>query len=194
MELFCPCHSTGSLVSLQFPTTGRASKTVFFKHNLPLSHKLYNTLTIESLKGLWEKFSLLNDEENGIECTKKDALANFILTAKFLTKRIVNVELLRAPFDHCGDRRRMFRSRTWAKTFCSSILKMSVTMVVKIAFQIIGSHDFMILSHQNVQNRIRIVKIGGSYVRSCGIVQERRIVWDPTNPIKHKKFWFFFFF
>ena len=98
MELFCPCHSTGSLVSLQFPTTGRASKTVFFKHNLPLSHKLYNTLTIESLKGLWEKFSLLNDEENGIECTKKDAPANFILAAKFLTKRIMNVESVAHTF------------------------------------------------------------------------------------------------
>ena len=28
---------------------------------------------------------------------------------------------LRAPFDHCGDRRRMFRLKTWVKTFCSSI-------------------------------------------------------------------------
>ena len=53
---------------------------------------------MESLEGLWEKFSLLDDEENGIECTKKDAPANFILAAKFLTKRIMNVESVARTF------------------------------------------------------------------------------------------------
>ena len=28
---------------------------------------------------------------------------------------------LHAPFDHCGDRRRMFRLKTWVKSLCSSI-------------------------------------------------------------------------
>ena len=53
---------------------------------------------MESLEGLWEKFSLLDDEENGIECTKKDAPANFILAAKFLTKWIMNVESVARTF------------------------------------------------------------------------------------------------
>ena len=78
--------------------TVRVSKTISFKHKLPFSHKLYNTLTMESLEGLWEKFSLLDDEENGIECTKKDAPANFILAAKFLMKQIVNMESVAHTF------------------------------------------------------------------------------------------------
>ena len=53
---------------------------------------------MESLEGLWEKFSLLDDEENGIECTKKDAPANFILAAKFLMKQIVNMESVAHTF------------------------------------------------------------------------------------------------
>ena len=53
---------------------------------------------MKSLEGLWEKFSLLDIEENGIECTKKDALANFILAAKFLMKWIVNVESVSCIF------------------------------------------------------------------------------------------------
>uniref|UniRef100_A0A7N2MTA1 DUF4283 domain-containing protein n=1 Tax=Quercus lobata TaxID=97700 RepID=A0A7N2MTA1_QUELO len=53
---------------------------------------------MESLKGLWEKFSLLDDEENGMECIEKAVAANFILAAKFLTKRIVNVESVARTF------------------------------------------------------------------------------------------------
>ena len=45
------------------------------------------------------------------------------------------------------------------------------SMVVKIAIWIIGSHDFTIPPHQNIQNCTRIVKMVGS----C------RVVWDSTR-------------
>ena len=45
-----------------------------------------------------------------------------------------------------------------------------IDMVVKITIWIVGLHDFTIPPHQNVQDRIRIVKMVGLYVRSCKIV------------------------
>ena len=53
---------------------------------------------MESLEGLWKKFSLLDEEETGVACPKKDAPENFILAAKFTTKRVVNVESVARTF------------------------------------------------------------------------------------------------
>ena len=53
---------------------------------------------MESLEGLWKKFSLLDEEETGVACPKKDAPENFILAAKFMTKLVVNVESVARTF------------------------------------------------------------------------------------------------
>ena len=74
-------------------------------------------------------------------------------------------------------------------------LAMAWTMVVKIAIWIVGSHDFTIPPHQNNQNRTRIVKMVGSYVGLCKIVQDRMRFYRSYK--KHNFFFFgiiFFFF
>ena len=53
---------------------------------------------MESLEGLWKKLSLLDEEETGIACPKKVELDTFTLAAKFLTKRVVNVESVARTF------------------------------------------------------------------------------------------------
>ena len=41
---------------------------------------------MESLEGFWKTFSLLDEEEIGVACPKKDVPEKFILAAKFMTK------------------------------------------------------------------------------------------------------------
>ena len=53
---------------------------------------------MESLEGLWKKLSLLDKEEAGIACPKKTEPDSFTLAAKFLTKRVVNVESVACTF------------------------------------------------------------------------------------------------
>ena len=53
---------------------------------------------MESLEGLWKKLSLLDEEEIGIACPKKAEPDIFTLAAKFLTKRVVNVESVARMF------------------------------------------------------------------------------------------------
>ena len=53
---------------------------------------------MESLEGLWKKLSPLDEEETGIACPKKAELDTFTLAAKFLTKRVVNVESVAHTF------------------------------------------------------------------------------------------------
>ena len=53
---------------------------------------------MESLEGLWKTFSLLEKEETGVACPKKDVPEKFILAAKFMTKWIVNVESVARTF------------------------------------------------------------------------------------------------
>ncbi|XP_030931069.1 uncharacterized protein At4g02000-like [Quercus lobata] len=53
---------------------------------------------MDSLEGLWKKLSLLDEEEVGIACPKKTEQESFTLAAKFLTKRVVNVESVARTF------------------------------------------------------------------------------------------------
>ncbi|KAK7854049.1 uncharacterized protein CFP56_033737 [Quercus suber] len=53
---------------------------------------------MESLEGLWKKLSLLDEEETGIACPKKAEPDTFTLAAKFLTKRVVNMESVARTF------------------------------------------------------------------------------------------------
>lgn len=53
---------------------------------------------MESLEGLWKKFSLLDEGETGIACPTKVEPNAVTLAAKFLTKRVVNVESVARTF------------------------------------------------------------------------------------------------
>ena len=59
-------------------------------------------------------------------------------------------------------------------------------MVVKIAIQIVKSHDFTILPHQKFKIVVGLQKWKDR-------VGSHRIVWDPTDPTIWLDFFFFFF-
>lgn len=47
---------------------------------------------MDSLEGLWNKLSLFEAEEIGVSYAKDEISLKYILVAKFLTKRVVNIE------------------------------------------------------------------------------------------------------
>ena len=53
---------------------------------------------MDALEGLWSKLSLLDEEESGIACPRKVEPEPFTLAAKFLTKRVINVESVARTF------------------------------------------------------------------------------------------------
>lgn len=102
MELFCPRLCTGFLVppsSQQlvgsFQKT-KENKSILLTPGGP-------TISVplpkwNPLRDYGKKLSLLDDEETGDACPKKDAPEKFILAAKFMTKRIVNMESVARTF------------------------------------------------------------------------------------------------
>ena len=53
---------------------------------------------MESIEEKWKKLSLSDAEEIGVSCPKEDLPKKFILAAKFLTKRVINVESVARTF------------------------------------------------------------------------------------------------
>ena len=53
---------------------------------------------MDSLEKLWQNLSLLDLEESGISCPKEMLANRFLLAAKFLTKRVVNIESVARTF------------------------------------------------------------------------------------------------
>ncbi|KAK7831890.1 hypothetical protein CFP56_027016 [Quercus suber] len=49
------------------------------------------TVTMNTLENMWNKLSLLDSKENSVQCSE-DSLARPSLAAKFLTKRLTNIE------------------------------------------------------------------------------------------------------
>uniref|UniRef100_A0A7N2MZQ9 DUF4283 domain-containing protein n=1 Tax=Quercus lobata TaxID=97700 RepID=A0A7N2MZQ9_QUELO len=47
---------------------------------------------MDSLENLWNKLSLLDSEESGVQCPKNSLAPRLLLAAKFLTKRFTNIE------------------------------------------------------------------------------------------------------
>ena len=66
-----------------------------------LSHISFHSRsrTMEALEGLWRKLKLSDEEETGVKYTENDAAQPLqILAAKFLTKRMVNIESVARTF------------------------------------------------------------------------------------------------
>ena len=52
----------------------------------------------DSLENLWNKLSLLDSEESGVQCPKNSLAPRLLLAAKFLTKRFTNIESVAHTF------------------------------------------------------------------------------------------------
>ena len=97
MELFCPCPSTDfCLPSNALSLVGRPNPPS--KTQALLTPRPVLLTNMESLEGLWSKLSLLDEEEFGIACPTKAEPDSYTLAAKFLTKRVVNVESVARTF------------------------------------------------------------------------------------------------
>ena len=53
---------------------------------------------MDTLEKQWQNLSLLDSEESGISCPKEMLANRFRLEAKFLTKRVVNIESVARTF------------------------------------------------------------------------------------------------
>ena len=53
---------------------------------------------MDSLENIWNKLSLLDSEESGVQCLKNSLAPRLLLAAKFLTKRFTNIESVAHTF------------------------------------------------------------------------------------------------
>ena len=53
---------------------------------------------MDTLEKQWQNLSLLDSDESGISCPKEMLVNRFLLAAKFLTKRVVNIESVARTF------------------------------------------------------------------------------------------------
>ncbi|XP_030950107.1 uncharacterized protein At4g02000-like [Quercus lobata] len=66
---------------------------------------------MDNLENMWNKLSLLDSEEDGIQCTVDSLAPRLLLAAKFLTKRLTNIEAVARTFKPLWRTQRDFKMK-----------------------------------------------------------------------------------
>lgn len=53
---------------------------------------------MDTLESWWKKLTLLDSEEDGVQCPKDSLAPPFLLATKFLTKRLMNIQSMAHTF------------------------------------------------------------------------------------------------
>ena len=97
--------------------------------NLSLSLPL--TGTMDTLENMWNKLSLLDSKENSVQCSE-DSLARqrsrLLLAAKFITKRLKNIESVARTFKTLWRTQREIKIKDMGEILMFSNLRMNVIL------------------------------------------------------------------
>ena len=66
---------------------------------------------MDNLENMWNKLSLLDSKEDGVQCTVDYLAPRLLLAAKFLTKRLTNIEAVARTFKSLWRTQRDFKMK-----------------------------------------------------------------------------------